>query len=176
MTLNNIYNGHLAYCFVYTHEPVLLFQTAYNIASIKVYKSCIGSCWALKSLITKFEQQLAQLDKSTDIADYFLKDYNGRTLLFVMAVTPFLFDMRNDQIRGVFNFSEVYPSSKTNLNDYLHLLQAFLTSTAKTNRTFTLSTRRWIVSALLHSLKSNDDTYSVINVNSFFAHYNTFKH
>ena len=114
--------------------------------------------------------RIGQPDGSTNIADYFPRNYNDKTLLFVMAVTPFLFDMRNDQIRGVFNFSEVYPSSKTNLNDYLHLLQAFLTSTAKTKRTPTLSTRRWIVSVLLHSLQSNVDTpSSVIYVNSFYA-------
>ena len=139
---------------------------------MKVYKSCTGSCWALKgvaSLVSKFKQQSAQPDRSTNIADFFLKDGNGRSLLFVMAVTPFLFDMRNDQTSGVFHFSEVYPSSKTNLNDYRHLLQAFLSSTAKTKRTPTLSTRRWIVSVLLHSLKSNVDTLSVINVNSFYA-------
>ena len=123
----------------------------------------------VNSLITDFEQQLAQPNGSTNIADYFLRNCNDKTLLFVMAVTPFLFDMRNDQIEGVFHFSEVYPSSKTNLNDYLHLLQAFLTSTAKTKRTPTLSTRRWIVSVLLHSLKSNEDTPRIINENSFYA-------
>jgi hypothetical protein len=85
------------------------------------------------------------------------------------AVSPFLFDMKNGHIRGVFNLSEVYPSLKTNLNGHLHLLQAFLTSTTKTKRTPTLSTRRWIVSVLLHSLESNDDTPSLINVNIFYA-------
>ena len=139
---------------------------------MKVYKSCTGSCWALKgvaSLVSKFKQQSAQPDRSTNIADYFLKDCNGRSLLFVVAVNPFLFDMKNDQISGAFNFSQIYPPSKTNLNDYRHLLQAFLSSTAKTKRTPTLSTRRWIVSVLLHSLKSNVDTLSVININSFYA-------
>ena len=86
-----------------------------------------------------------------------------------MAVNPFLFDMNNDQIKGAFKFKEVYPPSKTNPNGYLHLLQTFMTYSAKTKRTPTLSKRRWIVSGLLHLLQSRDDTLNVINVNSFYA-------
>ena len=52
--------------------------------AMKVYKSCTGSCWALKgvaSLVSKFKQQSAP-DRFTNIADFFLKDGNGRSLLF----------------------------------------------------------------------------------------------
>ena len=77
--------------------------------------------------------------------------------------------MNNDQIKGAFKFKEVYPPSKTNPNGYLHLLQTFLTYSAKTKRTPTLSKRRWIVSGLLHLLQTRDDTLKVINLNSFYA-------
>ena len=54
-------------------------------------------------------------------------------------------------------------------NDYLHLLKAFMTSTAKTKRTPTLTKRRWIVSALLHLLQSRDNILKELNANSFYA-------
>jgi len=134
--------------------------------AIKVYKSCTSSCRALKeikSLLKKLEQQSVLHNGHSP------RDCKGRTLHFIMAVNPFLFDMNNDQIKGTFKFKEVYPSSKTNLHGYLHLLQTFLTYSAKTKRTPTLSKRRWIVSALLHLLQSRDNTLNVINVNSFYA-------
>ena len=141
---------------------------------MKVYKTHTGrSCMALKRvkyLIRKFDLQPTHANNSTDIADYFLKEGGGsRSYLFVMAVSPFLFDTSNDHIVGVFRFSEVYPPSQTNLKDYLHLLQAFLTATAQTSRTPKLSTQRWIASALLYSLKTKDDTLAIMHENSFYA-------
>ena len=123
----------------------------------------------IKSLIEKFERQLSQPNGSTDIADYLLKEDGGRACLFVMAVTPFLFDTSHDHVEGVYHFSHVYPSSQRNLKDYLHLFQTFLTSSAQTSRAPTLSTQIWIVSALIHSLKNKDDTLAIINENSFYA-------
>ena len=139
----------------------------------KIYKSCTREGRALKgvkSLIADFEQQLTRHNGYTNIADYFqnFRVYNTRTPLFVVAVTPFLFDTKNKTSRSS-NFSQVYPSSKTNSNDYLHLLKAFMTSTAKTKRTPTLSKRRWIVSALLHLLQSRDSILKELNANSFYA-------
>ena len=86
-----------------------------------------------------------------------------------MAVTPFLFDTSHDQVKGVYHFADVYPPSQTNLKDYLHILQAFLTASAKNSRACTLSTQRWIVSALLHTLENKDDTLAIIHENSFYA-------
>ena len=122
-------------------------KSIFKAEAIKVYKTHTGrSCMVLKrvkSLIRKFDLQPTHANNSTDIADYFLKEGSGsRCYLFVMAVTAFLFDTSNDHIVGVFRFSEVYPPSQTNLKDYLHLLQAFLTATAQTSRAPKLSTQR----------------------------------
>ena len=130
-------------------------KSIFKAEAMKVYKTHTGrSCKALKkvkSLIRKFDLQPTHANNSTDIADYFLKEGGGsRSYLFVMAVTPFLFDTSHDHVEGVYHFSHVYPSSQRNLKDYyLLLLQAFLSATAQTSRAFTLSTQRWIVSALL---------------------------
>ena len=129
-------------------------SSIFKAEAIKVYKTYSRRFWnhrKVKSLIVRFESQLGQPNGSTDIADYFLKERGGKACLFVMAVTPFLFDTSQDHVTGVYHFPEVYPSSQTNLKDYLHLLQAFLTATAQTSRVCTLSTQRWIVSALLHT-------------------------
>ena len=149
-------------------------KSIFKAEAIKVYKTYYTgrSCWALKrvkSLITKFELQLTQPNKSTDIADYFLKDKQGRAGLFGMAVAPFLFDTSQDHVSGVYHFPEVYPSSQTNFKGYLHLLQAFLSATAQTSRACTLSTQRWIVSTLLHTLKTKDDILAIIHEKSYYA-------
>ena len=89
--------------------------------------------------------------------------------LALIDVSYKLFDTSQDHVTGVYHFPEVYPSSQTNLKGYLHLLQAFLSATAQTSRACTLSTQRWIVSALLHTLKTKDDTLAIIHENSYYA-------
>ena len=120
-------------------------KNIFKAEAITVYKTYAErSCWALKkvkSLITKFELQLTQPNKSTDVADFFPKQDGGRSCLFVMALAPFLHDTSNEHLEGIFHFSDVYPLSL--LKDNLHLLQAFLTSSVKTGRAsfYTLNTK-----------------------------------
>ena len=116
-------------------------KSIFKAEAIKVYTTYSRRFWnhrRVKHLIRRFELQLTQPNGSKDIAEFFLREKEGRSCLFVMAVTPFIFDTSHDQVKGVYHFADVYPPSQTNLNDYLHLLQAFLTATAQNSRAYTL--------------------------------------